>query len=324
MKQVSILTGFLGAGKTTLLNEIITHKKDRKFAIIENEVGAEGIDGELVTKADDELFELNNGCLCCSLNDNLTELLQKLYNQASKFDELVIETTGIADPAGVAAAFWQLPGIERFYHIRSVICLVDAELIEDQLEETDEAMSQISFSDIILINKTKNVSPVYITKLNAILTKLNPMAKILVEENGEFSIDTMWKQNRSEIIESSEEKRRDTAHHHTHFKHGKITALSFKFKEAFDIEMLQNRLLVFMMFQASSIYRVKGIIHATGYERKLILQSVKTNIALTTGNGWNEKEERGSRIVIIGRNLESTGFEKMLRTCFADQQVVQQ
>lgn len=178
-KDVTLLTGFWGAGKTTLLNALMAARPTTRFAMIENEFGKESIDGSLVLRPDVEVIELSDGCLCCSLNDGLLNVLEELDDRQDTFDELIIETTGIADPAGVAVPFLMLSIVQREFSLKRVICLVDAELIEDQLRDTKEAIQQISFSEVILINKTDRVSPAYLIILQKTLQGLNPFARIL-------------------------------------------------------------------------------------------------------------------------------------------------
>ena len=153
-KPVTIITGFLGAGKTTYLNHLLKERSETRFAIIENEFGEKGIDGELVVRPDETIVEMNNGCLCCTLNDNLYDILNELHDRRDDFDEIVIEATGIADPTGLAAPFITHPLIKEHFPLRGVLCLVDAELIEDQLQDTEEAKNQVAYSDVLLVNKT--------------------------------------------------------------------------------------------------------------------------------------------------------------------------
>lgn len=178
-KPVTIISGFLGAGKTTLLNEFIAYRKEIRPFIIENELGEEGIDAGLIVAPDADIFELNNGCLCCSLNEDLFDLLGELLKRKDEFDELVIETTGIADPATIAQPFMVYPEIENYYSLERVICIVDAQEIDFQLEETEEARKQIVFADIILINKADMVRKEHLFELEELLRNINPFATIL-------------------------------------------------------------------------------------------------------------------------------------------------
>ena len=316
-KPVTILTGFLGAGKTTFLNAALAHQSDRKFAIIENEFGEENIDNELITRADGDLIEMNNGCLCCTLNDNLYEILTELHKRRDSFGELIIETTGIADPAGVALPFLADASVGRAFELKRVICLVDAQLLEDQLRDTDEAIKQISFSDVIIINKTDGVAPDYLPKLKIILEGINPFALILIGSQGQYPIAEAFATERTRVPEPAETVAEHHQHRHHHHAHGDIVSLSFRFSEAFDLDLFSNRLTAFLVFQAVGVYRMKGILSVAGKSQKIVVQSVGRNLSIEGGAHWAEGEERVSRIVFIGKKLKAPGYEKMLQQCLS-------
>jgi len=144
IRPVTILTGFLGSGKTTFLNHLLEQNPSKRYAIIENEYGQESIDSELILRAEDGIMELNNGCLCCTLNENLYEILNTLYQRREEYDELIIEATGVADPRGLADPFLNNYSIKKQFPLNRIICLVDAEQVEDQLRTTEEAIHQIT------------------------------------------------------------------------------------------------------------------------------------------------------------------------------------
>lgn len=316
-KPVTIITGFLGAGKTTFLNALLEYYRHRKFAIVENEFGQEGIDGELVIGADGSVFEMSDGCLCCSLNEDLVELLVSLTKRHREFDELIVETTGIADPASVALPFLTEPLIGRYFGLQRVICLVDARLIEKELAGTEEARRQISFSDLLLITKTDLVPPAYLEQLKALLANINPFATVLTGNKDEYPIDMIMQWKRDQAVDTVPPP---PAHHHHHeHHHHDLSSLSFIFTEPFDIEKLGHALMVFLAVQARDVYRVKGIIHAEGHEEKIVVQSVADLLSISEGKPWNGREERSSRLVFIGKDLQSKGFEKLLGQCLIPQ-----
>lgn len=316
---VTILTGFLGAGKTTFLNHVLQQFKDKKFAIIENELGEEGIDGELIVKSDDDIFEMNNGCLCCTLNDNLYDLLAKLWQRRAEFDELIIETTGIADPAGVAIPFLGDPKVGEFFKLERVVCLADANLILQQLETTHEAPLQVAFSDVILVNKTDFVSTETTEALKETLQDINPFAKVLDGNKKAYPIADIWDTQRKTAFEFRPSRIKTLAvkpsvlSQHQHHFHSDIVSLSFRFEEPFNYHELYYRLTVFLKFQSKDIYRVKGIVYAEGHPKKVIVQSVGEFLSITYGEPWKEGEPRFSRMVFIGKLLRPEGFEKLLR-----------
>lgn len=307
-KPVTIITGFLGAGKTTFLNEVLQAAKQGKYAIIENEFGKESIDGELVMEVSDNIFEMSSGCLCCSLNEDLVDLLVSLSKKASKFEELIIETTGIADPSSIAVPFLVDPLITRYYQLQRVICLVDARNIAYELASTEEARKQISFSDILLISKTDLVSPEELAHIQDLLKEINPFAHILTGTKTHFPHQEIMAYVRNKDVhyhETTPEK------HHEHHHHS-LTSLTFTFDQPFDLPKLQHTLMVFLAVQAKDVYRVKGIVYGFGEKEKYILQSVADYLAITTADAWKENEEKRSRIVFIGKNLQLKGFDKLL------------
>lgn len=348
-KDVTLLTGFLGAGKTTLLNALMAARPQTRFALIENEFGEEGIDGGLVMRPDVDIVELSNGCLCCSLNNELLDVLEALYYRRDTFDELIIETTGIADPAGVAVPFLMLPMVQREFSLKRIICLVDAELIEDQLRDTEEAIQQISFSDVILLNKTDRVSAGYVEKLRETLSGLNPLAEVLLGHRDDYPVEPLmaFERDGSETEKparltptrathghnhapdhthqaSIAERPRPLGtlpHGHHHHIHSDIVSLSFRFTESMDLISLYHRLTTLLLFQGQGIYRVKGIIYDRSRTERWIIQSVSKSVTLVEGADWQENEERLSRIVIIGKLLKPAGFEKMLRQCLTKEPV---
>ncbi|RCR65564.1 CobW family GTP-binding protein [Larkinella punicea] len=337
-KDVTILTGFLGAGKTTFLNALLGDRPQTRFALIENEFGEEGIDGGLVVRPDVDLVELSNGCLCCSLSNDLLDVLEALNDRRDSFDELIIETTGIADPASVAVPFLMLPRVLRDFHLKRVICLVDAELIEDQLRDTEEAIGQISFSDIILINKTDRVSNTYLNSLQDLLRGLNPFAHVLLGHKDNYPIRELMALERDTAGTASVATLRPvpaqpglspvqatTQPHsivpfpskHHHHAHSDLVSLSFRFAEPIDLTQIYHRLTTLLLFDGKDLYRIKGIIADPTRKERWIVQSVGRTLTLTEGADWQPGEPRITRIVFIGKRLKPAGFEKLLRHCFA-------
>jgi len=333
-KEVTILTGFLGAGKTTVLNAVIATKKDTRFAIIENEIGAESIDAELIVKSEDDIVELNNGCLCCSLNDNLYELLNSLWDKRESWDHLIIEATGIADPANIAHPFLTSDNVKRGFDLKRVICIVDAEQVEDQLKDRPEAIQQIAFSDVILLNKVELVSVEYVAQLKDILKTINPFAEIVVGTKEDFRVKTLFARERFANFYSNpkpavtpkgifslgndtSESRSIVASAATHNRHvhSDIETILLKYKESMNIEDLEHRMMVFLILQSSKIYRVKGIIYSHLFQSRLVLQTVGKSLSITVGDNWLPDEVKETKIVVIGKDLKIYGFDKMFRTC---------
>lgn len=333
-KEVTLLTGFLGAGKTTVLNAIISKMKGTRFAIIENEIGAESIDAGLIIKGEDDIVELNNGCLCCTLNDDLFEILNNLWDKRADWDHLIIEATGIADPANIAHPFLTMDQVKRGYDLKRVICIVDAELIEDQLKERPEAIQQIAFSDIILLNKVEKVSAAYVTELQAILKTINPFAETLIAAQDDFQVKKMFARERFANFYSNPKPvltpkgmfslaggaasaqlvMAVSASHNRH-EHSDIETILLKYKESMDVQQLEHRMMVFLIAQSANVYRVKGIIYSHEFQSRIVLQTVGKSLSITLGETWLPDEIKETKIVIIGKGLKVYGFDKMFRTC---------
>lgn len=322
-KPVTILTGFLGSGKTTYLNHLLQENDKIRYAIIENEYGEQGIDNELVIYPDDTIVELNNGCLCCTLNDNLYEILNELHERRDQFDEVIIEATGVADPSGLAQPFIIHPAIRKDFPHVATICLVDAELIEDQLGSTKEAINQITNSDILLLNKTDLVSNRYIESLEQKLKTYNPMARIVRGNKDDFPQISYKKGNTdydsrlSKIaLEHGSEGGFpvDKPHkpHHNHEHTEEINSHSFVYDEPFDFQMLYQQLFVYLTFQSQDLLRMKGIFWTAHSEKKQVLQSAGKRLVVEEKGVWSPSEARKSVVVFIGKSLQRKGLEQLL------------
>lgn len=328
---VTILTGFLGAGKTTVLNHLIATNPTTKFAIIENEFGDIGIDNELVVGADSGIFEMSNGCICCTLNGELVQTLVDLVNGEHEFDHLIVETTGIAEPDGVAAAFVAEPAIQSRFRLDATICLVDAHHAEDILKDREEAKRQVTFADYIVINKASEVSADYIKKLESILKSANSFAEITHCDYGKIA-SNLLNLNAYEVRQVEDkldEAQAHQEHHHDHdhacddscpahkheHHHSDIVTQSFIIKTPIDVLKFRHWLNVLLMIQGKHLYRVKGIMNFQYQDKRAIVQSVKQMCVFTTGDDWKEGEERVTKIVFIGKHLRRDILEKQLNNC---------
>ncbi|HAA15892.1 MAG TPA: GTP-binding protein [Cytophagales bacterium] len=326
-KPVTILTGFLGAGKTTLLNHLLQQNQGIRYAIIENEFGEQGIDSELVVRPEETIVELNNGCLCCTLNDNLYDILNDLFDRRDDFDEIIIEATGVADPTGLAQPFVSHPLIKEHFPLQAVICLVDAELIEDHLKETEEAKNQVAYSDVLLINKTDLVSPDYVEELTARLKQLNPLARILAGSKGSFPvIEAQTQESPLEALllpadghahavgtETEFPVAKPHSHHHHHHTE-EIISHSFHFDQPFDLDMLEQQLFVYLMVQ-SGVYRIKALVSPGTTNERYLVQSVGKRLDVEAKGTWPEGDKRQSVFVFIGKKLKRDGIEQLLSQC---------
>lgn len=315
---VTILTGFLGAGKTTLLNELIRRYPEKKFAIIENEFGEIGIDNALVISAEDGIFEMSNGCVCCTLNDELVETLQKLLSGKYEFDHLLVETTGIAEPDGVAAAFVRHPGVEARFRLEGTVCLADAQYVLDNLHEREEAKRQLTFADFIILNKQSEVDPDRLGAIEVFLQGVNPFARIERADFAKVKADVLNLQafDTRSVEEKLAGMHAGHDHHdHGHSHHGEVVAHAFTFDQPFDPMKFAHWINTLLVVQGHNIYRIKGVLNVAFQDHRMILQSVRKAHVMGKGRPWEEGEKRISKIVFIGKGLLRGPVEKSLRQC---------
>jgi G3E family GTPase len=318
---VTILTGFLGAGKTTLLNHIIKENPNTKFAIIENEFGEINIDSELVIKTDENIFELSNGCICCSLNGDLFEVLNKLVIGSYDYDHLIIETTGIADPSAVAATFMTDYNVQTAFKLDGTVCLVDVKNVLEVLGVDEEANKQIAFADYIIFNKCEGFDKEYINNVKEIVSKINPFASFEFTDYANADTKQLLKLKSYEKVKNPFTLSLGTKitskplflnpenHHHD------IASQSFIFEDSFDLIKLRHYLTVMLFIQGGSFYRIKGILNIEGLTKKLIVQSVKTSPIFIDGEDWQPNEIRETKIVFIGKKLKREILEKGMKQC---------
>ena len=320
MKKVTLITGFLGSGKTTFLNHFIRERSSERILVIENEVGKCNVDGALVESGVEEVVELTAGCLCCSLSSGLLDALEVVSAKQDEFDRLVIETTGVADPSSIVQVFLGDPMVGRFFELEQVICVADAGLVEDWLDETEEALRQIVMADVILLNKADTVSRSYLPELTEQMQAINPHSLILCGENGHFPIDLVLEAKTTDVSSFEKRladigKRQDLTDESASAAKGnrhKVNTFTLTFDQPFvldDYFSLQLHRLV--NFYRDQVYRVKGIMHVQNYPNRVILQSVRTSCVVTDGSPWRTGENKESHLVFIGRGLEKEAFLQM-------------
>lgn len=316
-KPVTILTGFLGAGKTTLLNALIASKPRKYFAIIENEFGESGIDADLVQQGNDGIVEMNNGCLCCTLNTELVGIIAALIARKDEFEELIIESTGIADPSGIAAPFLSHPAVKREFSLRNVVCLVDAEQIEDRLEDTEEALKQIAFSNIIVINKTDLIHPDYAKRLKKQLAEINPLATVFDGNVDNFSFLPQLLEGKPFELRDDlpEEKPHDHSHDHHHHAHGDIKSFTLEFDRPFSLMNLQFILTQVIVLRSKGIFRIKGIVYTQDEDYPTLIQAVGNRVVLQPLKSKQGNESKTSRIIFIGKGIKQAPIKSLLDSC---------
>jgi G3E family GTPase len=310
---VTILTGFLGAGKTTLLNYILKQQNTYKFGIIVNEVGAIGIDGQLVENAAEEMVQLNNGCICCTVRKDLVKGVQRLLARGG-FDYLLIETTGIADPGPVAQTFLNIPQLTKYVRLDSIITVVDAEQVAKQMKETETAREQIAMADFVLLNKMDLVTEPQLEATEALIRDLNPQAEIFRTGHSQVNLAELLDMNAFDVDRklAVDPKFLDELEHR---HHSDITSMAFKFEKPFVIEKFEN--FVQDISSREKVYRSKGIIAIAGNPRRAVFHGVNNRFTIFWDRLWEKTEARESQLVFIGKGLKKEQIEKSLTGCLA-------
>lgn len=311
---VTVVTGFLGSGKTTLINRILSEQHGRNIAVIVNEFGEISIDGQLIVKDDqEELVEFNNGCLCCTVRGDLIDTLEKLQ-QRSEIDAILIETTGLADPAPVASTFFLEDQLTSKTRLDSFIALADAVNIEQNLAQCVEAQEQIAFADIILLNKTDLVTGEQLKKVEQMIRRSNSLAKIYHTKNSNIDLDKVLGVGAFELgakLEVDPTFLEDIEHEHDQ------SVGTFVLREERPIDM--NRFMLWLNEQllerGEDMYRTKGIFNAQGFKERVVFQSVRMLTSMQPDRLWKPDEERVTEYVMIGRNLDQDEFAEGLAAC---------
>jgi len=310
---VTVLTGYLGAGKTTLLNRILTHEHGKKVAVIVNEFGEVGIDNQLVIDADEEIFEMNNGCICCTVRGDLIRIIGNLMKRRNKFDHLVIETTGLADPAPVIQTFFVDEDMRDKISLDAVVTVVDAKHIW-QHWETDEAQEQIAFADVILLNKTDLVTTEELEELEKRIRALNAMAKIYRTQNSELEMEALlgvkaFDLNRA--LEIDPQFLDENAHEHDET----VGSIAIVESGELDEEKLNDWIANLLRTQGTDIFRMKGILNIAGEDQRFVFQGVHMIFEGKPDRKWKPNETRKNELVFIGRNLDEAKLKEDFRKC---------
>ena len=313
---VTVLTGFLGAGKTTLLNRILTERHGKRYAVIVNEFGEEGIDNELVVDADEEVFEMNNGCICCTVRGDLIRILGGLMKRGENFDAIIVETTGLADPAPVAQTFFVDEEVSDRTRLDAIVTVADAVHLDDQLGEHHEAEEQIAFADVVLLNKTDLVNTDRIGGVEDRIRRINPYAKIIKTERCGASLDEVIGLDSFSLDRVLEVEPDFLTSDHDHEHDEDITSTSLVSDVPLDSTKFQNWFSGILQTHGVDILRSKGILEFKGDDDRFVFQGVHMLMDGAPLGTWPEGE-RTSRIVFIGRNLETMDLENGFAACRA-------
>lgn len=312
--SVIILTGFLGAGKTTLLNRILTAEHGRRIAVIVNEFGDVGIDHDLLIASDQEVVQLNNGCICCSVRGDLLRGLFELAAQRSKFDTVVIETSGLAEPGPVVQALYADEGIRRDFTLGGIVTVVDAKHIRTQLQESAEAREQIAVADLILINKTDLSTPQGLDQLEEEIGHLNRVAKIQRAKNSDIDLTDIFNMESIGLTERGG----DTVAHADCSRHHHLHVSTVCITETGDLDGLKMSMWLRSLNAefGARILRMKGILSLHEDPDQFQIQGVQTEIEGRPGRAWRAGEERVNKLVLIGRNLDQPKITRGFNKCF--------
>lgn len=308
----TILTGFLGAGKTTLLNRILSEHHGQRIAVIENEFGEAGVDGGLLFQGEEQIVEMNNGCICCTVRGDLVRILGDLSkrNDAGelRFDRVIIETTGLADPAPVAQTFFVEDEIRDRYKLDAIITVVDAVHGMQQLDEHHEALEQVGFADRILLSKSDLVAPDVVQLITARLRQMNPRASIKNVHFGKTDINDILDIDGfslEEILKIEPDFLEDVSHEHD----DDITSFVFRSERPFNMEKLEAFLGNMLGIYGTQLLRYKGILFVAGDDKRWAFQGVHMLMGGEQGSAWKPHEKRESVMVFIGKSLPKKAFE---------------
>ncbi|TAE01129.1 MAG: GTP-binding protein [Bacteroidetes bacterium] len=334
---VTVLTGFLGSGKTTLLNHILSGQHNKKIAVIENEFGEIGIDNELVISADEEIFSLENGCICCTVRGDLIRILGQLMRRKDKFDYILLETTGLANPAPVAQTFFADEEMKEQFALDAIVTVVDSKFVWQHIDSSPECQEQIAFADVLLLNKTDLVSEEELQKLETRIRQMNSQTKIYRSKKSEIDINLLLNvrafdlENKAllnpeflkkEHHDHEHDHGHDHGHHHhdpNHYYHEHdlaVTSVGLQKAGNLDPLRLQEWLSYLLGEKGEDIFRMKGILSVKGDPFRFIFQGVHMMFDQTQGKKWESDSVRNNQLVFIGKNLDRKQLTADFEACF--------
>ncbi len=313
---VTVLTGYLGAGKTTLLNRILSEQHGRKYAVVVNEFGELGIDNDLVVDTDEEVFEMNNGCVCCTVRGDLIRIVGGLMKRRGRFDGIIIETTGLANPAPVAQTFFVDEDVRARTRLDAIITVVDAGNLPARLADSAEAHAQIAFADVVVLNKIDLVTPDELEAVDAAVRRINHAARIIRAERGQVPVADLLDQGAfdlARILERDPDFLDSTEHSHD----DDVNSMSFELTGQVDRRRFQAWIGLLLQDRGGDLLRTKGILDFAGENRRYAFQAVHMMADGDFIGPWREGERRSSRLVFIGRNLDRLAFRRGFESCVA-------
>lgn len=310
---VTVLTGYLGAGKTTLLNRILSENHGKKYAVVINEFGELGVDNDLVVDADEEVFEMNNGCICCTVRGDLIRIVGGLMKRRGKFDGIIIETTGLANPAPVAQTFFVDDGVRTRTRLDAIVTVVDAKNLPARLNDSAEAEEQIAFADVIVLNKTDLVSPAELQAVEDQIRKINRFARIHRTTRAALPIADVLDQGAFDLARVLE-REPEFLEDHEHSHNDDIASMSFELTRPVDPEKFNAWIGALLAEQGQNLLRTKGILSYPGEDRRFAFQAVHMIADGDYIGPWPEGP-RKSKLVFIGRNLNRPQLRHGFESC---------
>jgi len=311
---ISVLTGFLGAGKTTLLNHILREQSQYRFGVLINEVGKIGIDGQLVETQNEDVVEMSNGCICCTVRKDLVKGIQKLLKKED-LDYILIETTGVADPGPIAQTFLNVPQLQQHARLDSIITLVDAENLLDQLETNAVAREQIALADFLLVNKTDLVDEAALAEVEKEIAGINPHARVFRTSHSKINLGEVLDVHTFDLDQKLSVKP-EFLDELNGSNHSDIESFAFQFDQPFDLEKFDSELSA--LCENSQVYRSKGILWVHGTPRRAVFHGVNNRFTVYWDRLWEKTDTRFSQLVFIGKHLDEKKLRECLTRCLAD------
>ena len=313
---VTVLTGYLGAGKTTLLNRVLSEQHGKKYAVIVNEFGELGIDNELVVNAEEEVFEMNNGCICCTVRGDLIRIIEGLMKRQGRFDAILIETTGLADPAPVAQTFFVDDDVRNRTRLDSIVTVVDAKNFLQRLEDSHEAAEQVAFADVVLLNKIDLVSADEAARVEARIRSINPMARLHRTDHCTMPVAELLDRGAfdlNRILEIEPDFLGEDTHEHD----DAITSVSLRSARPLDPQKFNVWISELLRARGVDILRSKGILDFKNDAKRFVFQGVHMLMEGLPGKPWQDGETRESKFVLIGRDLDEAELRAGFEACLA-------